>query len=220
MSAQPQQRVETEVVWLVNLKGDPPVVGFHHSHIIIFPSNVGQNSPASECFTRSESVSPGTLEKCVLFLNPGGRSYVAYPVRDVPALNLPGATTPIELNWEENTQQVGCIATLFLDAEQSRYVRVFPAGNSPHNPPGSANWSETPRPGETHLCLVQYVVVATGNVVGYAYPFIGQEVEIEVHRGLVHIGDIGVFIPCEIGWQVHATREGDKVHIVLDPSRE
>lgn len=151
--------------------------------VIVFPSDVNQSAPSTECKTRTEPVFPGVIESCVLFRNPKGKSFVAYPeAGGAERIQLPGVLEPMEITWSANPEKEGEVMASIVIGDV--YYRIFPGQEqwwpNTYRKDMTTPWSSYPTDDQTTSCFVNWRTSVAGSIIGNAYPVIQETDEEEL----------------------------------------
>lgn len=211
---------KTRLLWEHNPKGTSPVKSFHEGKIV-FPSDVGQGAPGPGCSTRSVPTRQGEVEDVVLFLNHKGTAYIAYPATDGSRLELPGAESPIDVQWATNSEKPTDVICNLTIGES--YYRIFPGAKeqwletSPFKDRASV-FTSVPSPGETTTCLIHWRTSSVGSIQGVAYPML-EDKDLELVREgsgrLFGIGGIADLVLYKEGSHTVTAKLGENGEIIV-----
>ena len=162
------------VAWLPDNKNPENAVGFM-GRLPIFPSKPDQNPPSNNCIGRKEPCVPGYAEDCVIFLQHGGKAYVAYPASNGTITRLPGIDEPLMVEWGKNVRDENEMISQFTLTDGITYFRIFKGDDGTINksPVGilTKRWYSEPTGGSKSLVWINWIT-ANGKPIGYAYQHI------------------------------------------------
>ncbi len=159
------------VVYLEDKKNPGRVVGFYKGNPV-YPSRLDQNPPTSDCAVRTQDCAPNTAEDSLLFLQHGGRSFIAYPKIGGRTFSLPGTDFPVDIVMQKSISGDDVMIARIPCDDGRSYLTIFPGDNSmlpvSPNPFLAKPWDGKPNEGKTYRCWVHWTG-DSGKPIGYAY---------------------------------------------------